>query len=96
MGRDAVRDLRVWQLEAAGAQEHALRAAARAYRRIEVLDEQREAALESLSVALDELAATGVGREQAAAFLGVDPAVLSARRVSRRGAAVASDSGTRP
>lgn len=96
MGRDAVRDLRVWQREAAGAQEQALRAAARAYRRIEVLDEQREAALESLSVALDELATTGVGRDQAAAFLGVDPAALSSRRASRRGNAGASDPEPRP
>ena len=96
MGRDAVRDLRVWQREAAGAQEQALRAAARAHRRIEVLDEQRVAALESLSVALDELAATGVGRDQAAAFLGVDVAALSARRASRRGTAGANDPETRP
>ena len=96
MGRDAVRDLRVWQREAAGAQEQASRAAARAHRRIEALDDQRLAALESLSVALDELAATGGGRDQAAAFLGVDVAALSARRASRRGTAGANDPETRP
>jgi hypothetical protein len=80
LGRDAVRDLRAWQRQAAGAQEQALRATARAWRRCESLDAQRVAASDALSATLEELAATGVTREQAAAFLGVELGALSARR----------------
>jgi hypothetical protein len=79
LGRDAVRDLRAWQRQAAGAQEQALRATARAWRRCESLDAQRVAAGEALGATLEDLASTGVTREQAA-FLGVELGALSARR----------------
>lgn len=93
MGRDAVRDLRVWQREAAGAQEKAVRAAAKALGRIKVLDAQRIEAIESFVVALEELAATGVGRDQAAEFLGVEVTSLPARRAKPRAGAPVADEG---
>lgn len=94
MGRDAVRDLRVWQRQAAGAQEQALRATARAWRRCESLDTQRAAASDALSAALEDLAATGVTREQAAVFLGVELGALAAHRPrGKRGSAATGTGG---
>jgi hypothetical protein len=96
MGRDAVRDLRAWQREAAGVQEQALRAATKAHRRIEELDTLRVAAIETLVVALEELATTGVSRDQAAVFLGVEMGSLPTRRPKARGAGSGPELGTQP
>jgi hypothetical protein len=79
MGRDAVRDLRDWQRREATAQETALRKVAKAQQRLRQLDDHSVAARDSLATALEELAATGVTREQAAVFLGVAPASLPGR-----------------
>ena len=69
MGSDAVKDLREWQRREASAQEKALRVAAKAQERMVQLDEQRKDAEAALAESLDDLAATGITREQAAAFL---------------------------
>ena len=80
VGRDAVRDLRVWQRAAAGAQEQALRAALKAARRVEALDGQRASAVEVLVSSLEALEATGVSRDQADELLGLEVGALVARR----------------
>lgn len=85
MGSDAVKDLREWQRREASAQEKALRAAAKAQERLGQLDLQRKVAEVALAESLDELAVTGITREQAAAFLDVAPSSLPSRSgVSKR------------
>lgn len=79
MGSDAVRDLREWQRRAAGAQEQALRSAAKALKRLADLEVQRVAAQQALAESLEALAATGVSRDQAAAFLGLAVSALPNR-----------------
>jgi hypothetical protein len=77
MSVDAMKDLWEWQRRAAGVQERALRAAAKAHTRLGQLDEQRAVAALKLARAVDELVTVGISRQQAAAFLGVTPSTLN-------------------
>lgn len=92
MGNDAVRDLRDWQRRQMGAQDRALRAAAKAHARLARLDEQRTDAADVLADAIEVLASTGISRDQAAAFLGVTPSQLGRRPVAITRRAPDSDS----
>jgi hypothetical protein len=89
VGSDAVRDLREWQRRAASAQEQALRSAAKAQKRLADLAGQQETAHQALVESLEALAATGVSRDQAAAFLGVAVSVLPNRTGGTKRAAAA-------
>lgn len=84
MGSDALKDLRAWQREQASQQEKALRSARRARQLIDDLDAKRTVAIDKLANALAALEATGLGREQCAAFLDVVPAELARLAGSRK------------
>lgn len=85
MGTDALKALREWQRSQASEQDQAFRQAARALERLERLEQQRVEAQRSLAAGVASLDASGVGRDQAAALLGVAPdelgrLIASARR----------------
>lgn len=84
MGNDAVKDLREWQRREASVQEKALRAASKALDRLSQLDGQRAAAESALADALDALDATGINRDQCAAFLDLTPGQLSRTTSTKR------------
>lgn len=73
MGNDAVADLRAWQREQASAQDRALRAARRAQGRIVDIEAKGAEARVAFGRSVDDLEATGLSREQCAAFLGLSP-----------------------
>ena len=86
MGSDALRQLREWQRREAGAQDQALRAATRAWVKLERSDNERAAIVKELADAVASLESSGVPRDQAAALLGVSPTVLGRMISGRTGA----------
>jgi len=74
---DALKELREWQRQRAGEQDRAVRAAAKALKRLDDLERERDAAVGTVAAMVSELEATGVSREQVAAFLDVPEPDLS-------------------
>ncbi len=81
MGSDAVSDLRTWQRDQASKQDKALRSARRRLQAITDLEVKVAEARAAFGRTVDELEATGLSREQCAAFLG-----LTSRDLARLGA----------
>lgn len=92
---DALKELREWQRQRAGEQDRAVRAAAKAWKRLDDLECEREATVGTVAAMVAELEATGVSRDQAAAFIGVTAerlgSVLAAARRGGRGPRPQSD-----